>query len=463
MNVERMLSPRLLHFSTNQILWDCATLSASEVFPKGLPEPLDHHVPSTDRHWRERLQTTATINIATSPPPSTSNSQPSSSPSFFAGAAAADSLDAFWASAVRSYTACQLTFGRDKAIAVWGVAKVVRDAWGGDEAYAEGMWERKLEEQLAWRVVDRTWARRGVVAVEGRADNVVERRAPSWTWVGLDDAVIVVGDRMPGTRCYTVRHHDGGKVRFVVEEWGRERKKAEAFEDWKSQFGAWDRRLASVVGRKEKQIAGFGRLGGIEEERKEQAAKEKFRRDEHPKLKEKVLKLYGYVGRGMLTADERRLRILMGQENDNTIEVFLDTPQGPGNNPVYFMVLAASEMVPTADPVLWDSDTDKGTHDKIDSETDEGAADEDCQRMRGDAEGHRGNQGVQRTTEKIQQRYKGVGIVLEPEQRKNHFSRCGSFRFTGMSRQVFDAIQHKEDSEVLGNFDEEGKYQIWLW
>jgi len=51
---ERMLSPRILHYSAKQLFWDCAEKTACESLPAGLPLPLDTSA-EVDRQWRERL------------------------------------------------------------------------------------------------------------------------------------------------------------------------------------------------------------------------------------------------------------------------------------------------------------------------------------------------------------------------------------------------------------------------
>jgi hypothetical protein len=35
---ERMLSPRLIHYSSRQLFWECNTKTASESFPEGLTD-----------------------------------------------------------------------------------------------------------------------------------------------------------------------------------------------------------------------------------------------------------------------------------------------------------------------------------------------------------------------------------------------------------------------------------------
>ncbi|KAI3557749.1 heterokaryon incompatibility protein [Colletotrichum abscissum] len=193
---ERMLSPRLLQFTSTQLFWDCATLTATESLPDGLPPPLDTKS-ATDRHWRERLQSSA---LSVRP---------------LAGTAE-DSLEEFWKRAVAAYTSCDLTYGKDKLAALWGIAKLLRDALG--EEYAAGLWGINLAEQLAWRVVDCSTAERygekeRVVVPGGQAVG-----NPSWSWTSLKGEVEVAGrvPRLP--RFYTACDHGGGNARFQIKK-----------------------------------------------------------------------------------------------------------------------------------------------------------------------------------------------------------------------------------------------------
>lgn len=109
-----MLAPRILHFARNQVFWDCPSLSACEALPAGLPRPMDNAA-GPDRHWRGRLQIEKADDLAGG------NDQP---------------LSAYWQTAVRKYTSCNITNRGDKLIALWGIAKLVKDAMLVE--YAEG-------------------------------------------------------------------------------------------------------------------------------------------------------------------------------------------------------------------------------------------------------------------------------------------------------------------------------------
>jgi hypothetical protein len=53
----------------------------------------------------------------------------------------------FWMSALQNYTECELTYQGDKTIAIWSIAKLLRDVM--EEEYAVGMWSKFLEDRVA--------------------------------------------------------------------------------------------------------------------------------------------------------------------------------------------------------------------------------------------------------------------------------------------------------------------------
>jgi hypothetical protein len=180
---ERMLSPRLLHFAKKQIFWDCATLSACEGYPGGLPFVVDSTA-RTDRHWRGRLQ------------------QRSRDQKSLVVGANDDSIETFWQTAVLKYTSCELTKQKDKTVAIWSIAKTVRDIT--EEEYACGLWGYNLEEQLAWEVND---------AGKGSRKAELQWRFPSWSWVSVKGS-ISAAHRIVVHRTYSVKDHNGNPIRL---------------------------------------------------------------------------------------------------------------------------------------------------------------------------------------------------------------------------------------------------------
>jgi hypothetical protein len=195
-----MLSPRILHFAKRQIYWDCSTISACETLPEGLPFSLDRFA-ATDRHWRGRLQETTASSQEVTAATGTND----------------DSMENFWKNALLKYTQCELTKQEDKAIAIWSIAKLVRDQLarirqsqnldGPVDEYGGGLWSIALHEQLAWRARD--------VHVGARLEDL-QADFPSWSWTSVKGA-ICAQSRLD-ERDYYVEQHAGGVVRFQLED-----------------------------------------------------------------------------------------------------------------------------------------------------------------------------------------------------------------------------------------------------
>ena len=144
---ERCLAKRTLHFTRNEVLWECQQASCSEVFPKGLPADLtsqsspsdqSRYSPFNKRYFHQR----------------TGN----------------------WSELVRMYTRGRLTYSSDKLLAMSGLARqyMTRNRLR-DPDYIAGLWRPQLPHALLWRVE------------EGRAPS--KYRAPSWSWASLDGRV----------------------------------------------------------------------------------------------------------------------------------------------------------------------------------------------------------------------------------------------------------------------------------
>lgn len=185
-----MLSPRILHFSKNQVFWECSTISACEGLPDGLP-PLSNVTAVKDRHWRSCLQ----LGFSLPDRPLAGEDD--------------ESMELLWKTAVREYTRCQLTDPGDKLVAIWSVAKLVKDAL--DEDYLAGLWSGNLEEQLAWTVVD-------CRQINGQPSvRINAHDTPTWSWASLH-GMIELRDRFRGSgdleRAYHVVDHSGRKIAF---------------------------------------------------------------------------------------------------------------------------------------------------------------------------------------------------------------------------------------------------------
>lgn len=163
-------------------------MSACETLPAGLALPLDQQS-AIDRHWRGRLQE-------------------SSRGTTLLSGVNDDSLDDLWRSTIRDYTSLDLTKQTDKRMAIWGVAKRLREIQS--EEYVAGMWEGALEEQLAWRVVDCTTSKRPSEL------NI----NPTWSWTSIQGTILNPSRSGRWQRSYIVRDHAGDRIWFDIGEQG---------------------------------------------------------------------------------------------------------------------------------------------------------------------------------------------------------------------------------------------------
>lgn len=196
---ERLMAPRVLHFCKDQIAWECSTFAAAEGHPAGIPKfevrddrilpeiPMKGLDPWKDgKHLRE-------VRLQGAPEPD------SHLPSY--------DLFAFelWARVVETYSRLHLTKGRDKLIALSGVAQHMSHTLSHTETsnrakpacvtssrpveYVAGLWDKYFESQLLWRI--EPVFQHG----ESRFLNLSKRpvsngeyyyRAPSFSWASVD-------------------------------------------------------------------------------------------------------------------------------------------------------------------------------------------------------------------------------------------------------------------------------------
>lgn len=165
---ERFLSPRILHFTSDQLFWECAGLFACETFPLGVPQVYDN---STSWHYRS-------INV-------------------FQGASqeAKPKDHETWGRMCEDYSRSKLTYTSDKLIAFAGITQEFKNRFP-DDTYLAGIWSGDLMSGLLWKAY----------ALNGRpmqpngshelyADPFItaavpeKYRAPSWSWLGKDCAI----------------------------------------------------------------------------------------------------------------------------------------------------------------------------------------------------------------------------------------------------------------------------------
>ena len=156
---ERLLSPRVLHFGSQQILWECAEMNAAETYPEGLPDC----IPTETAKGSFTIPSPGALPAASFGPK--------------------ECLD-IWSEVVRVYTMCNLTKPGDKLIACAGLAKRIAAVSNGK--YFAGLWRHHLEYQLLWEVAANPFPRRRQI---GDTSRPPEYRAPSWSWASVDGPI----------------------------------------------------------------------------------------------------------------------------------------------------------------------------------------------------------------------------------------------------------------------------------
>jgi hypothetical protein len=140
---ERLLAPRILHFGSEQLFWECREWNACESYPEGLREEI------WTRPWKG-----------------------------YFGLSHVPSEKPIWYGLVEQYTRCSLTMDEDKLVAISGIAKLVQRKLEDD--YLAGLWRRNLPKDLLWQV------REDEVGAQ-RPDRY---RAPSWSWASVDGRIL---------------------------------------------------------------------------------------------------------------------------------------------------------------------------------------------------------------------------------------------------------------------------------
>ncbi|KAK1707356.1 heterokaryon incompatibility protein-domain-containing protein, partial [Colletotrichum lupini] len=409
--LKRMLSPRLLQFGRNQMFWDCATVSACEALSAGLPQSLDSKA-ATDRYWRQRLQEadiTVRSVIKTSE----------------------GSLEKLWERVVQTYTSCNLTKHTDKDVALWGIAKLMRDML--DQEYAHGLWTGRLEDQLAWQVVGPP------KEVDPKRKNQEVRKEkeknpfPYWSWAHLDVPIQVVPRFRGDPRFYVATNHQGGKVGFEFEEPFRWRLKRERFPMGQNPAGSITEKLRNVekFGKASDEVVAMRLIHLVGND---------WPADERSKLHSEDIAIQAHICKGslrFLTGKERWVVVIEGFQRDAAIEAFPDTE--PIVTQCEFLLLSASRVFVD----------DLGNETKYDTE--ENAAEDDI--VKEDENGEGGYEDV---------KYSGVGILVE--RNGDRLKRTGAVTFRRICWKEFQCFRLACGDKALVDYglDVRRGRKVWL-
>jgi hypothetical protein len=145
---ERLLSPRYLHFSQHELIWECMEHISCECGSLRLKDSYRHK-------WLEhknRLHPDSLPHLQRLP----------------------NMLSSSWQAAVADYSRMELSYPKDIFPAISGIAKSVKEATGWK--YAAGMWKETFITDLVWRTEK-----------PSRAVRCKDWRAPTFSWGSIID------------------------------------------------------------------------------------------------------------------------------------------------------------------------------------------------------------------------------------------------------------------------------------
>jgi hypothetical protein len=157
-----MLSPRTLNYTSDLLFWDCRELQAWESMPGGVVGDIAVFTPKeylgrVERASQSLVETGTSFNKL-------------------------KKTRGFWEAIIYEYTTANLTFEKDRLVALAGVAKLM-SRWMGESTYLAGLWSNghhSLLHHLLWKT-----SSRGTVPT--RSATYI---APSWSWASVAATIV---------------------------------------------------------------------------------------------------------------------------------------------------------------------------------------------------------------------------------------------------------------------------------
>ncbi|PVH67961.1 HET-domain-containing protein, partial [Cadophora sp. DSE1049] len=176
---ESVLAPRTIHFSAQQMFWQCRSRSLAE----GDMMPIPFNPGERSWSWSQNKRFLAPIETI---PEKMGNL-------YTKGITKTDIRYLQWYSITRNYSARKLTFASDVLPALVGLATEFNRHL--TDQYVAGLWRRDLLRGLLWTVQD-----------PERADEAKPYRAPSWSWASIVGEIDELGDTTPCIRLVEQYH-----------------------------------------------------------------------------------------------------------------------------------------------------------------------------------------------------------------------------------------------------------------
>ncbi|KAI3316817.1 heterokaryon incompatibility protein-domain-containing protein [Xylariaceae sp. AK1471] len=150
---ERLLSPRVLHFSADQVFWECRENYACETFPESVPLVFRGVGFLKDVYLRDFVPR---------------------KPAAFYGEYEEYMETELWSKVVETYSQAQLTFQKDKLIALSGISREIEHLLRS--TYVAGLWRCHLPYSLLW-------------TAKSSGYRSTEYLAPSWSWASVEGPI----------------------------------------------------------------------------------------------------------------------------------------------------------------------------------------------------------------------------------------------------------------------------------
>jgi Heterokaryon incompatibility protein (HET) len=185
---ERFLAHRILHFGSRQLGWECHEVQALEMFPEGL-----HRYAALFSNSKPRV---SQILVTSAPISKTVQSQEGKVVDTERQSEQPESVDTIndtmrivqdenvlkfvdeYHKLVETYSACHLTWSKDKLIAFSGVSNKISEMIGDGSLYVSGVWNHILPFNLNWQSEDDSDEDDNLTT----AKDLSSFKAPTWSW-----------------------------------------------------------------------------------------------------------------------------------------------------------------------------------------------------------------------------------------------------------------------------------------
>jgi hypothetical protein len=171
---ERLLSPRVMHFTSTQIFWECNESTACENYPFGLPTwavpRLREDPRKLKNYFRKPDLYAAKAHQAIDSHTKMSVDVPNK-----------DDVYNSWHRFLEQYSNCGLTKDQDKLVALKGIADVMSHTI--EDRLVAGLWRSHLPQELCWYKL---------LPDDPATSEPSSWRAPTWSWAS-SNAMITTG------------------------------------------------------------------------------------------------------------------------------------------------------------------------------------------------------------------------------------------------------------------------------